>query len=122
MTAEEKALAACVDYAKAKADIKRLSDEIGRHLGACHDAHVEQYKDSRFPPAYRSHLEEAYAFEVNEDAYGGVRDYLSEAEQTEVLSACPHCKAAHDAIQARKEAKKRFGIAKRRITLIGRSA
>jgi hypothetical protein len=44
----------------------------------------------------------------------GVDAYLAEV--------CPHCLAAHHLVQERKAAKKLFGIAKRRISALGRAA
>lgn len=35
--------------------------------------------------------------------------------------ACPHCLAAHNAIQERKVARRRLGAARRAVTMIGRA-
>lgn len=120
----EKAVAACIAYAKAQAEVRRLSNEIGDALSACHSAYVAKHPDDWTAPMWESHLKQAYAYEeIEETQYtGGRRDYLTSEEQAEVLAECPHCLAAHKAIQQRKTARKTFGAAKRYIGGIGRRA
>jgi hypothetical protein len=123
MNNAEKALLACVEYAKAKADVARLSKEIGEALEGCYSAFAQGRTHWENLHKYESHLSRAFAYEVGEREYGEPgRIYLTAEEQAEVLAECPHCMAAYKAVQARKEAKKRLGIAKRRIGIIGKTA
>ena len=106
MNIEEKALAACIEYVAASREIKRLKGVLQSSLAACED--------------HGSHLSAAYAKSEDEDDWGDMEiAYLGPAEQMEVLEACPHCLAAHNAVQDRKKARQRFGSAKRAITRIG---
>lgn len=115
-----KALAACVEVVAATNEIKRLKRLIGDSLEACRAAYNAENVDAH-PMAWKSHLEMAYAFEILEETQytEGERIYLDENEQQTVLAACPHCLAAHNAIQDRKQARKRLGNARRAITRIG---
>lgn len=113
MTAEQKALKACGDYARLSAEIKRLTREIGTHLGACLDD-----KEAKGVHPIENCLVEAYAHDEDESG----RYFLTAAEQDEILSKCIYCSAAHLAIQDRKAARKSLGAAKRAITMIGRKA
>lgn len=110
-----RALAACASHVRAKNEIKRLTELIGTSLSACFFEHQREHPNTE----YVSHLQQAYEFDVDE--YVG-RTYLDEADQLELLSDCPHCLAAHHAIQERKKAKKSLGAARRTITMIGKSA
>ena len=68
------------------------------------------------------HLKDAYAMTHDEDDDGDPVVYHEnhDGDAGAYLSTvCPHCRAAHDAIQERKLAKKQYGIAKRRISLMG---
>lgn len=113
----EKYKNACIEYAKASADVRRLTQTIrdasyacwerqngcGEHLGQS----VEHLK-----LAYEMESEGGYNVYVNHDA--DVEGYLAET--------CRHCLDAHLAIQERKQARQRLGIAKRRIGMLGRNA
>jgi hypothetical protein len=122
-TKEQKALAACVELVAAAKEVKRLKSLIGDSLSACHAAFDALMLDGH-PLVWESHLGSAYAFETFDPTQytEGKRVYLDNAEQQAILSACPHCLAAHNAIQERKQARKRLGNARRQITLIGRSS
>lgn len=109
----DKALKACADYARLSAEIKRLRNEIGAHLIACLES-----KEAKGIRPIDTCLSEAYACEKDEDG----RYFLDASEQDEILSKCIYCSAAHEAIQARKAARKQFGILKRSISAIGRAA
>lgn len=118
--ATDKAVAACVAYAKAQAEVKRLTDAIGEALEACRLAHIAKYPDEWTAPGWDSHLSQAYAPDHESD-YGP--DYMAPDEQEAFLAEkCPHCLAAHHAIQQRKAARKAFGAAKRYVGSIGRAA
>lgn len=127
----EKFKLACIEYEAARLEIKRLSDAIGDALADCHIAQQATYLRENPEKSLHdaidavkvNHLEAAYALNPAEDwlysdrlvhANGAPEEYLSEI--------CPHCLSAHKLIQDRKDARKRFGIAKRRISALGRAA
>jgi hypothetical protein len=119
-TEADKAIAACVAYAKAQADVRRLTNAIGEALDACRLIHAAKHPDEWTAPEWESHLSQAYAPDHESD-YGP--DYMEPDEQEAFLAEkCPHCLAAHQAIQQRKVARKAFGAAKRFVGGIGRRA
>lgn len=122
-TIEQKALAACRASAAAAKEIARIKQVIGDSLSACHDEFAKQFPDDH-PIAWKPHLADAYEpHDVEETQYSeGERVYLDDEEQLEILAKCPHCMVAHNAIQARKAARKQLGAARRAITMIGRVA
>lgn len=122
-TLEQKALAACRASAVAAKEIARLKQVIGDSLSACNDEFARKFPDGH-PLAWKSHLADAYEpHDVMESEYGeDERIYLDDEEQQAILAQCPHCLAAHNAIQARKLARKQLGAARRAITMIGRVA
>jgi len=120
---DAKLISAVVAYYHAQQSIKRLTQEIGESLGFCLDAQTPPGSDCLFV----DHLKNAYAMtrdESYDDEYWTCpkayyvtgmppEDYLAET--------CPYCLTTHKLIQERKEARKQFGIAKRRISALGRS-
>jgi hypothetical protein len=127
MTDEQKALKACANYSRLTAEVKRLTRLLSDSLSGCPgvNGHLQLPVDRLFDQAAHeshnadeTHLKRAYAAETDDDG----QYFLTHGEQMEVLSACPHCLAAHEAIQARKAARKSLGAAKRQIGLIGRKA
>lgn len=105
---------AILQLAQTRAAVKSLSARIGDALGACHSRQMSQDLDNKF----EDHLKDAYSilWDDDGDAYfehhdGDAGAYLS--------TVCPHCLAAHNAIQDRKLAKKQYGIAKRRVSVMG---
>ena len=126
---EEKALAACIESVAAANEVKQLKKIINESLSACRDAWGKANHNNDHDEhgnLYALHLETAYAFEViehgdyNKDSHHDTgRYYLTPEEQQAILSVCPHCMAAHNAIQDRKQARKRLGNARRAITRIG---
>lgn len=127
---EQKALKACGNYARLSAEIKHLTRVIGDRLSGCLgvDGHLKlpDWASAGEAMEYRkedeTHLKQAYRGEVVDDAWEPYLRHYSAAELTEQLSVCPHCLAAHIAIQQRKAARKSLGSAKRSITMIGRAA
>ncbi len=118
-TPESRTMGACRALVAAAPEVKRLSNLIGDAMSACHEAWYRLQSNNGWNAVgYTLHLETAYAFEVGEE---GDRDYLSDAQKLEVLAACPHCLAAHNAIQERKAARRRLAAARRAITMIGKS-
>lgn len=123
MQKEEKALAACIEMVAAKNEVKRLTKMIGESLEGCFNEWNKE--NSHASHDHETHLKMAYAFEDVERDGGGCgmkRVWLDDDEKMEIISECPHCLAAHNAIQDRKKARKRLGNARRNITMIGRSA
>jgi hypothetical protein len=130
MTPEQKALRACADYARLNAEIRRLTSELAESLSTCpgmhgsllaphhpYDAQTERKRE-----ADCTHLKAAYAPEVEGDGCSQWTVYMEADEIREYLAECPHCLAAHDAIQARKVARRRLGATKRFIGKLGRAA
>ena len=123
---EQRALAACRELVAATAEVKRLSCLIGESLNACP---MMNDPIEYGPKGPITHLSRAYASEEVEydRGYGdGGCDYrkewLDECDKREILAECPHCLAAHNAIQERKVARKRLGAARRAVTMIGRTS
>lgn len=129
MTEEQKALKACVDYALFTREIASLKKVIGNALSKCPgvrgELQLEPFIDRPFDmPGHddTTHLKDAYTPEQGEGDYDRWGSYLTDAQVRKVLAICPHCVAAHEAIQARKAARRSLGAAKRQIGLIGRKA
>lgn len=125
-----KALKACADYARLSAEIKRLTKAIGDALDGCPGEngkrHATELEDGQIifgGDNDETHLKAAYTPETVGDYYTGPElKYLSEqAVRGHLAGVCPACLAAHEAIQARKAARKSLGAVKRAITLIGRA-
>lgn len=123
---EQRAVAACRELVAATAEVKRLSCLIGESLNACP---MMNDPIEYGPKGPITHLSRAYASEEVEydRGYGdGGCDYrkewLDECDKREILAECPHCLAAHNAIQERKVARKRLGAARRAVTMIGRTS
>lgn len=118
MNAEQKALRACADYARLSGEIASLKSALGDHLGKCVGVRTPELGDS-------THLSVAYTPEVvesdshYEDAHNV---FMTDVEIRKYLAICPHCLAAHEAIQARKAARRSLGAAKRSISMLGRAA
>lgn len=116
MTDEQKALKACADYARLTREIASLKTALGDHLGKCPGVRTPEIGDS-------THLSVAYAPELSEsDYFEPYRVWKGDKQIRAYLAICPHCLAAHEAIQQRKAARRSLGAAKRQIGLIGRKA
>jgi hypothetical protein len=130
MTPEQRALRACTDYARLSGEIRRLTVEIGEHIGKCAGVNGDLQPvdgDDGWYVRYqndRTHLKEAYTPDISDDGYpcGPHHVYLNDTEIREYLADCRYCLAVHGAIQARKAARKSLGAAKRAITMIGGKA
>lgn len=130
MNAEQKALKACADYARLLDEIKRLTREIGDRLSGCLGVDgrlkLPDWASAGEAMEYRkedeTHLKQAYRGEVVDGVWEPYLRHYSASELVGQLSVCPHCLAAHNAIQERKQARKSLGAAKRAITMIGRRA
>lgn len=120
---------ACIEYAKRSADVRALSKKIGDALGDCSNSQLAAFnKDhpgSWMIPVFAEHLKMAYAMDREHDGAGGYEPYFVNHDDDVIgylTETCPHCLAAHLAIQERKAARKRLGIAKQRIGILGRAA
>jgi hypothetical protein len=126
MTEEQKALKACADYARLTREIASLKTALGDHLGKCpgvepegepcHDDFDFAVGDTHLKIAYTPHMSSG------SDYYEPTEVWNNEAQIRAYLAVCPHCLAAHEAIQARKAARRSLGAAKRQIGAIGRKA
>lgn len=118
---------ACSEYAKASADVRRLSKVIGDALSACHSAQepVLQEVDGVEVLDSVDHLKMAYAMDKEPaDSGYGYQLYFANHDGDVggyLQGRCSHCYAAHMAIQERKESRRRLGVAKRRICILGRA-
>lgn len=118
MSDEQKALKACADYARLTREISSLKTALGDHLGKCTGVRTPELGDS-------THLSVAYRPEVvesdshYEDAHNV---FMTDAEIRAYLAVCPHCLSAHEAIQARKVARRSLGATKRIIGMLGKKA
>lgn len=129
MTPEQKALKACTDYSRLSGEIKRLSASLGQSLRQCPGVRGELLTPAFIDRPFDSvgfddvtHLKEAYTPEPNDGDYDRWGSYLTNDQVRHALSVCQHCLDAHEAIQARKAARRSLGAAKRQISLIGRKA
>lgn len=122
---------ACAEYAKASAEVRRLGKAIGDAIRECYISQDavwnKEHPDTwmRIPDAV-DHLKLAYAMEREQSdcGYGFQRYFANHDGDVEgyLAEKCPHCYAAHMAIQERKKARQRLGVAKRRIGALGRAA
>ena len=128
----DKYQAACVEYQEARQEVLRLKKAIGDALSDCLSKQVDDWEKAHpgkeaweLPGALKQvdHLKEAY--EITRDPEEYFRPYYEnhDGDPAKYLAdLCPHCLKAHQLIQDRKEARKRFGIAKRRISTLGSHA
>ncbi|MGA3803705.1 hypothetical protein ACI2VP_05170 [Ralstonia nicotianae] len=118
----QKALAACAEYDRLMLEIAALTTKIGESMEYCTRMVTAENGVSHFPDGAQSHIAEAYAGFIDDNGFGPEQGYWPPEEVLEMVSECPHCLAAHQHVQARKLARKRLGIAKRKIRAIGRAA
>lgn len=111
--------AAVVEMIKAIDRVNGLSREIGK---AIDDSNSAQNTDGKqwLPPT--NWLSLAYEMEPDPDGGPGARHHSNHENDVEGYLAdnCQHALRAHHLIQERKAAKKALGIAKRRVTVMGR--
>lgn len=126
---ESRALAACRALVATRSEVERLGHLIGDSLSTCQEAWFREQEKTKEPwhidfNAYQSHLKAAYEPTITEctsQYEDGDVVYRDHAAIVAMLAVCPHCLAAHNAIQERKAARRRLGAARRAITMIGRS-
>ncbi len=113
----DKYQAACIEYAGASKEVKRLTKAIGNQSLRCFEANGDTDQE---------HLKKAYKISSDGfDPYYGCYELTYEhhdgCPESYLLETCEHCHKSHLLIQERKEARKRFGVAKRRISVLGRT-
>lgn len=104
-----KALEACVKYEQARKEIQRLTRKIG---DACEVECEDQRMLSRHPLDSDDCLSRLW--EHNKE--------MSMYDEREAPTLCHRCAQIDDLVQRRKQAKKAYGIAKRRVSAIGRAS
>lgn len=129
---ENKAALLCAEYAKCSRAVKQYGKDIGEALSKCPGVNGDllwpegdnSLSDFAFSELLgrknkdQTHLKAALTPDTD---YDGSGIWLTDQEITEVVSECPHCSAAWEAVQKRKAARKSFGIVKRQISAVGRS-
>lgn len=112
----DKYRAAIIEYRAANLSVKEITKKIGENLSSCGDL-SEDGKSPHLKEAYRW---EAYRRESDGCFYERHPAYDDPAEEY-LKDACPHCYAAHNLIQERKDARQRFGVAKRRLMAMAKA-
>lgn len=111
----EKYKTACQQYVYWQTQIKQLSKQIGSYISDCFwDQHRKGVEETV------NHLKEAYALGVYNPESNSMT-YPNGTPEEYLKATCNHCYEAHLLVQKRKDARKQFGIAKRRITMLGKS-
>jgi len=108
---------ACIEYARCRGEVSRIKHKIGEALAGCPDLQDDgrsQHLIDAYAIEYRGDGEEYYGMPYFVNHYDDVDGYLA--------GVCSHCHQAHLAIQEKKTAVKKFGIAQRRISNLGRIA
>jgi len=114
----QNALKVLIEQAGAKEMIACLSKEIGDSLESCRKQNQTE-GNYDFDP----HLFSAYKPVVIEDDWGDAdTHYRTSEEVIEFLHDCPHCLAAHHAVQERKKWKKKLATLRGTATKIGLAA
>lgn len=125
-TLEMRALAACRDLVATRAEVERLGHVIGMALGDCLNVWIKA-QPCEYPDIskHEHHLKAAYEPVIIESSSPYYEDYgvhyNDNAAIVAMLAVCPHCLAAHNAIQERKAARRKLGAARRAVTMIGRT-
>lgn len=101
---------ACIEYAAASKEVKRLTKAIGNQVRHCIEAN-ENTDHEHLKKAYAHTWEHMEGKIFTHHDWDDPADYLKET--------CQHCYQAHELIQQRKAARQRFGVAKRRISVMG---
>lgn len=114
---EQRALSAVKGLAIARAEVDRLTKEIGKALAWCQGVNGRIHKDDGTDI---THLKHAYTPERSESEYRQ-HDYMDDDEIHEYLSeTCQHCLKAHQLVKERRVARQTYGRAKAAVTRLGR--
>jgi len=109
---------AVIDLVRAQDEVRRLGKGIGQALGNSYDAQTAHGGE------YVEYLKLAYEIERDYDGCGRMDAYFANHDddvEGYLAEHCPHALRAHHLIQERKEARKRLGIARRRISVMGKT-
>ncbi|MGB6103634.1 MAG: hypothetical protein WBF88_07270 [Pusillimonas sp.] len=109
---------AVIELVRAQDEVRRLSKGIGQALGNSYDAQTANGGE------YVEYLKLAYEIERDYDGCGRMDvSFANHDDDVEGYLAehCQHSLRAHHLIQKRKEARKRLSIARRRITVMGKT-
>jgi hypothetical protein len=117
MNQGQKALKACADYARLNVEIRQLTQFIAETLFECPGVNGAM---NELGGTDVTHLKDAYTPDVENDPVDHWNVYMSDIEIREFLTVCPHCLAAHQAIQDRKAARRSLGATKRVFTMLGK--
>ena len=124
---ERKALDLVMRYSHHTREIKAMTAQIGQHLDQCKGVNGDRLNvDHKGWPTYRPELDEKgrdkglhlwgwYQPDISDD---GTMNPTQVWQEVGVIEAeeCPHCYAAHLAILARKEHRKKLGAVKAAMT------
>lgn len=121
-----KALEACVKYEQARKEILNLTKAIGEAAEVkCADYRSNSFLGTACIERLWDHNKAAkdYAeWAADEELYGQEAGEEPEGpEETGTPTLCKRCAQVNDLVQRRKQAKKTYGIAKRRVSAIGRA-
>lgn len=99
---------ACIEYAIANAEVRRISNAIGEHQclvvkDFCAGQQFGELPETCLKQFYTTHVEGYETF--------------PDMEEEEM---CDECKAAHALVLQRKDARQRFGKAKLAVTVVGK--
>ena len=110
---------AVIALVQAQNEVRRLGKAIGDAINDSYAAQTENGGE------YTNWLELAYKWEVvpADTGWGEDRAYVNHDGDVEAYLAehDPHALRAHHLIQERKEARKRLGIARRRLSVMGKA-
>jgi len=113
---EQRALSAVKGLAVARAEVDRLTKEIGQALAWCQGANGKIHTNE----GDITHLKQAYTPERSESEYRQY-DYMDDDEIDYYLGeTCPHCLKAHQLVKQRRAARQAHGRAKAAVTKLGR--
>lgn len=120
MSADGKALSACVEYEHWASEVARLTLEIG----ACECPNESVAEDETHWSGSQSCFTEAKEDRANWTPGGPEHSPgpPTLATLAKIVANCPACSRLCELIAARKHARQRFGVAKRRIRAVGRRA
>ena len=124
LTQAYKALDLVKRYSHLVREIKRLKDRIHEQMQACKGIDEQRdalgfYKLDSKGRGLNMHLWNWYEPFVGDNPEYDQLEY-NDVTLEEHGAECPHCYAAHLAIQERKQARKALGIVKRSMTVMGK--
>lgn len=116
---------ACIQYAESNSECVSLTSKISRSLSGCESTNKDPWitsEDADGQELYSQRptcLAKWYAYIKSEENHN---EYGYEIHPSEdPIDCCKNCERAHKLIQERKAAKRKRGIALRRISTLGRN-